>query len=806
MLPIKLVLKGFRGIKDGQGLDSYTLDLTKYRGAQLVALAGPNGRGKTTVLDNLQPYPILPSRAAKYSLAGFSMYDHILAPEASKELIWEHNGKTYQTLNVWQIAGSRKSAKAYLFEASEDGSWQPVVTASGITSDGKVETYVNALTEILAPAEVYFASVFSAQGRRKLFEYDKGDLKDLLAELLESSAIQEKAQAAGKVVTGLKAAIETVSAQLIDIETCKVDLGGAQERLVAAKAQLAQAQTASIAAYKLAEEAKAAVNARLALKDQHAAVEAQRKTLVQRRDENEALIKERAEARTASVKAHDEAVAQLEKQHADRIKERGTQRAKVNAAIQQRSQVIAQREAIRGAQKQLTVLIENITQAEAQVKVSRKRLEEHRETAAGINLVEAKVVTARGNYTTVREKLQQIKVRAELAQTVPCVGSDMQPKCKLLSDALAARSQLAPAEVELKSAETSGKALAEQKGKLVEKLNALGKADDGLLEADKVLARLIETKTEVEKLAALSTQLDNAEAELAVHREELANLTRQDAAELAQHEAMLKDRGLTREKLLAAPDPALQRAITARDEAVAALAKLPTAVDDGVAAAQAVADKQVMAHTHAVAAVTAATSTVTFAEAKVAALLARIKAVEPAIAQRERIRNELAFWQLLAKGCGRDGLIAMTIDEAGPTLASHANEILLDCYGRRYSLSIATQKERANGDMAETLDILVHDAESDEAKSLKVMSGGQMVWINEALTRAIALYCGQNANTQRNFGATFSDEADGPLDPERKLAFVAMQRVVLKLGGYTQAFLVSQTPEVVAKADAVIMM
>lgn len=56
MFPLSLTLKGFRGIRDGLGLDVLTLDLERLAGdAALVALAGTNGRGKSTILDNLHP-------------------------------------------------------------------------------------------------------------------------------------------------------------------------------------------------------------------------------------------------------------------------------------------------------------------------------------------------------------------------------------------------------------------------------------------------------------------------------------------------------------------------------------------------------------------------------------------------------------------------------------------------------------------------------------------------------------------------------------------------------------------------------
>ena len=66
----------------------------------------------------------------------------------------------------------------------------------------------------------------------------------------------------------------------------------------------------------------------------------------------------------------------------------------------------------------------------------------------------------------------------------------------------------------------------------------------------------------------------------------------------------------------------------------------------------------------------------------------------------------------------------------------------------------------------------------------------------------MALYLAQH--TGRQYETLFSDEADGPLDPERKRMFMAMKREVLRLGGYEREFFISQTPELTAMADAVI--
>jgi exonuclease SbcC len=186
--------------------------------------------------------------------------------------------------------------------------------------------------------------------------------------------------------------------------------------------------------------------------------------------------------------------------------------------------------------------------------------------------------------------------------------------------------------------------------------------------------------------------------------------------------------------------------------------------------------------------------------------LGRQDAVAQKLAQLDArctdIEQALGAWMLFAQCMSNDGLIALSIDDAGPTLSRLANDLLLACYGPRFTVAIKTQVETGKGDAREGFDIVVHDADAGGSKSVTAMSGGERVMINECLTRAIALYLAQISG--RRYATLFSDETDGALDPDRKRMFIAMKRAVLRIGRYACEYFVSQTPELTAMADAVI--
>ena len=85
-----LRLKGFIGIRKAMGIDDITLDFSGMQG--IIALSGPTGSGKSTILENCQPYPQLISRPQP------ALRNHVFLRDSEKQLDFIHNGEMWRTV------------------------------------------------------------------------------------------------------------------------------------------------------------------------------------------------------------------------------------------------------------------------------------------------------------------------------------------------------------------------------------------------------------------------------------------------------------------------------------------------------------------------------------------------------------------------------------------------------------------------------------------------------------------------------------------------------------------------------------
>ena len=280
--PIALTLTGFKGIRSGLGRDTLSLDIEALAGdATLVAIAGANGRGKTSVIENLHPYLVMPSRAGADGLGAFSYYDHVFLPESQKELIWVHRGHRYKSQLVFRINGKRKT-EAFLFEQCGNH-WKPVVLADGTVSDGKVDTYEKAVRELLGPPETFFTSVFSAQGKRPLSAYRNGEIKGLLADLLGLDQVRQQGERAAETARLLKNGLALIRQEEAGTAAEVARLTGELSALGDPEAAVSQAVAEKDAATRSLEAARASEAAVLAQAQAVASAEKQRAELAAER-------------------------------------------------------------------------------------------------------------------------------------------------------------------------------------------------------------------------------------------------------------------------------------------------------------------------------------------------------------------------------------------------------------------------------------------------------------------------------------------------------------------------------------------
>ncbi len=806
MQPLKLTLKGFRGIRDGLGQDVLTLDFERLAdGAELVAIAGANGRGKTTLMDNMHPYLTMPSRAALGGPGGFSYYDHVCLPENEKDLTWSHEGRCYRSQVVIRLNGRRKT-EAYLHALSDVGQWRPVCLDDGLVSDGKVETYTRCVEAICGSADTFFTSAFSAQGKRQLSTYRNAEIKSLLSDLLgqeEIRALGQKANDTAKLIKAGLSAIRQESAGL-EAEQARLDAGlhrlqGASDRVAQTLIERQQAQQAL--------DGRRIGHARLqAQRDQSQSTEARRAQLL---EERKALIAAGTQV-IEGLKAQEQEALQGLERLAQRINSRRTQaQSRQSALMQSRRQclnVLEEAGAVQRAAHRLPLAEAVLSARQQGIVVCRQQVQAMRDAQATERLLVQKLASIELEAGRAALKAQELAHRFGLVGEVPCAGTDLQGQCKLLGDAHEAQTLMPSAQGQI-SRLAQDKAVAEQELSLIRhRYEELSLAPQALARAERLVDM---ARTRVSRLSLLATrvgQITQARAALQTIELELSSLSadgRTQDYEATDEQAERQQIEATRQRIAQALVQQAQHFREALNRLDAVLYGLPTPFDHLMLAAAAQAEAQARLalstaeQAHLAAERDAQSRIELMAQAR--ALAERRVQVKSRMARAE---DSLGSWNLFARCMSNDGLIALAIDDAGPALSGLANDLLLACYGPRFTVSILTLVETGKGEQREGFDIVVHDGESGDSKSLGLMSGGERVWVNECLTRAVALYLAQHAG--RRYDALFSDEADGALDPERKRMFMAMKREVLRVGGYQREFFVSQTPELTAMADAVI--
>lgn len=170
----------------------------------------------------------------------------------------------------------------------------------------------------------------------------------------------------------------------------------------------------------------------------------------------------------------------------------------------------------------------------------------------------------------------------------------------------------------------------------------------------------------------------------------------------------------------------------------------------------------------------------------------KVQEIKDAI--KEHLSN-IKEYTLIAQSFGNDGIQAIELDSAAPEISDITNSILNETYGDRFSIKFDTQRNSKNGKKKiDDFVINVFDSKSGREKRLDVLSGGESIWIKQALYYAFSVI--RSRRTGFCFRTRFLDEADGALDSESRVKYLKMIELAHTMCNATQTILITHSPEI----------
>ena len=162
---LSIELEGFKGLKKFNFKFNYNIP----ENSNVILIKGENGYGKTTVLENLHPYPEMITRKIK---------DSIIYP-AKKIIKWKLEKDIYTSVIQWE---NEKTTKGFLYKNDN------IVKE---TEKGNITEYIYQIEKLLEPFEKFKNSVFLAQNSLKIIEANPNERLKIINQFLPSLKIYD---------------------------------------------------------------------------------------------------------------------------------------------------------------------------------------------------------------------------------------------------------------------------------------------------------------------------------------------------------------------------------------------------------------------------------------------------------------------------------------------------------------------------------------------------------------------------------------------------------------------------------------
>ena len=236
----RLILRGAIGLWAKSKKDEIELNLEK-EGAGVIALIGTNGTGKTTILENLHPWPRLLTRDG-------TLRDHFRLANSYRDLYITDENTNYKYRCLIRMRADIPSGNTEYWIFRDIGSGYAPLT--GI--NGRLEPYEDWIERLFGSLNLYQRTVFVAQKASKncpdLSVASKGERKELFSELCGIDWLEAYRKAAKDKGDCLCEAMKKIEAK-------HSLLKGAEERFSALKSEISEHAVTANEKSKEAEEA-----------------------------------------------------------------------------------------------------------------------------------------------------------------------------------------------------------------------------------------------------------------------------------------------------------------------------------------------------------------------------------------------------------------------------------------------------------------------------------------------------------------------------------------------------------------------
>ena len=783
----------------------WELDLTKLDPAQrLVALMGPNGRGKSFSLESAVAgacYGSMPTQG--------TLVKRATAVDSWLESTLVYGGTRYRIRHM----ANASSGKGEVLCQVDDGSGRFVPAYNGGTG---IKLFKAEAEKRLPDPDVLFASIFAAQQQEGFVKMTSGERIGVILRVIGVAKFERMAAVFRKRGTEAGTQAEVIARRIADIRggsrdvaTCEAALAHAKANAEVLRRELAEAE-AELKAGKeqdaqtrvVATERDAAARELSALQQQLDEVRQKREPIAIRVTNNRAVLADAQAIRAAAARsveiqaeiaAADKAVAEA-KAAADAVMapwlDVNQRMHAEQARLQRADERLRDAHAVERAKADLVALRDAAADADAEVARLTAKLEEL--AATHLAGADERIGELRGSLDSIREAVDANE-NAEAGDLAQIAREALET-----DDTAVALAATLPAQQR-----EARERLAVAKARQAETQRQLATAERYAARGPEMDAAAVEQAEAQAELQRLRTGYAAAGAEgkvkAAAHVEAVAaaNALRLELSQLAVRAGRLAplEQAETRlaeiEPQLAAFDADVARL----EAAIAARPPLPVVpARPNLLALEDAADRAHNALGEAKAAVARAEQELEHARA-VSAKASEFEQ-ELAIAQAEQ-----EHWARLALDFGRDGIQSAEVDSAGPELTELINDLLHTCHGPRFTVSVETQRLSADGKRAiEECNIRVIDTVAGTDKEVREHSGGERVILGEAISLALTMLACRRAGWERP--TLIRDESAAALDPGNARAWIAMMRRAVELTGADRLLFVSHSPEVVEMADA----